>query len=388
MPKLIKIGFLLLVLFFILGTASPVFALEINYPRFLGITSDMGLPALILALFKLGLALSGFAALAMFIWAGAEWMVSGAKPALLEDAKDRMKQAALGILILAGSYIFLQTINPDFTRLGVGFDAVTKTEIEKQRDKLKNVYVPTFNLLRDTASVSNGVVLYGKVDFSGDKTSEITSDVLNFDIHDSLYRNIAIYKAPKYLTSAIEQFDDKAQSMKVADGWGAILFNMWRFNTSESPFNFNRGDNWECWFSNSSDVSFGFFNEKTSSLMPFKMATDFTELNEGEVILYDRNKSGGFINSGNWTKSITGIPTNGYVDMPLDNAFDNSASSIRIIVNYIVLLYDDKDKITDHVNAPTGCNVFRGSGYYDIWGFGRSQNTEWPSYARVIKFSP
>jgi hypothetical protein len=68
-------------------------------------------------IYILGLGLGGLLAFAMIVFAGLEWTLSGANPSLQEDAKDRIRNAIFGLLLLLGAYIILRTINPNLVSL-------------------------------------------------------------------------------------------------------------------------------------------------------------------------------------------------------------------------------------------------------------------------------
>ena len=61
--------------------------------------------------------LAGILALAMLIYAGVQYTVSGGNAAIQKDAQDRIWQAIIGLVLLFSSYIILYTINPDLVRI-------------------------------------------------------------------------------------------------------------------------------------------------------------------------------------------------------------------------------------------------------------------------------
>lgn len=56
--------------------------------------------------------ISGLAAFIMLVWAGVEWMISSGDTGAIKKAKERIKQTVLGLLLVLGSFILLQIINP------------------------------------------------------------------------------------------------------------------------------------------------------------------------------------------------------------------------------------------------------------------------------------
>lgn len=82
--------------------------------EFLQISPGVQPGELISVIYRFGIGLVGLAALAMFIWGGIEYMFAGEKqPA---EAKKRMKNALIGLLLALGSYLILFTINPQLVR--------------------------------------------------------------------------------------------------------------------------------------------------------------------------------------------------------------------------------------------------------------------------------
>lgn len=122
----------LAILFFIgtavvllLDTAQNIWAseqpaaikLETAFPVITGIDPAAGLPQFARYIFVLGLGLGGILAFAMIVFAGLEWSLSGANPSLQQDAKDRIFNAVFGLLLLLGSFVILNTINPALVSL-------------------------------------------------------------------------------------------------------------------------------------------------------------------------------------------------------------------------------------------------------------------------------
>ncbi len=68
-------------------------------------------------LFALGAA--GFIAFGAITYAGIKWMLSKGNPSEISDAKDQITQALLGLVLLFGAYIILNTINPELTVLQI-----------------------------------------------------------------------------------------------------------------------------------------------------------------------------------------------------------------------------------------------------------------------------
>ncbi len=63
-------------------------------------------------IFNFAIWISGFIALIVLIYAGFEYFTSAGNPGKIQDAKNRISAAFLGLIILFGSYLILTTINP------------------------------------------------------------------------------------------------------------------------------------------------------------------------------------------------------------------------------------------------------------------------------------
>ena len=61
--------------------------------------------------------ISGFATFVMLVIGGVKWLTSAGNPGQITDAKDQIKSAILGFLLVLAAFIILQTINPGFTTL-------------------------------------------------------------------------------------------------------------------------------------------------------------------------------------------------------------------------------------------------------------------------------
>src|SRR3989338_3431598 len=89
--------------------------LNLCYPRFGGfsITSGSDILQIIAWAYALIVGISGFAAFVMLVWGGIQWLGSSVNPTAAADAKDRIKNALLGLLLVLASFLILQIINPD-----------------------------------------------------------------------------------------------------------------------------------------------------------------------------------------------------------------------------------------------------------------------------------
>jgi hypothetical protein len=77
---------------------------------------DEGIPELIRYFYEWGIALGGLLVFIALLIAGFQYMSSTGNPAMMQEAKDRIKSAFMGLALLLGSWLILNTINPQFTR--------------------------------------------------------------------------------------------------------------------------------------------------------------------------------------------------------------------------------------------------------------------------------
>ncbi|MBI4128792.1 MAG: hypothetical protein HY460_01960 [Parcubacteria group bacterium] len=97
-------------------TDDTGYCLEVPLPA--GFPTKLPGPAeYIQNLYTLGIKLAGIVALVVLVIAGAAFIFSPANAALISEAKSRILFAIIGLLILLGSWIILNAINPDFLTL-------------------------------------------------------------------------------------------------------------------------------------------------------------------------------------------------------------------------------------------------------------------------------
>jgi hypothetical protein len=111
-----KILIVFAILFLTVLPAGSIFAvnnLEQKYPSFFGysITGVSGLAEYIAYFFAVGIAIGGVLALVSLAIGGITFIGSAGNPGATGDAKDRIKSAILGLILLMTSFLILQTIN-------------------------------------------------------------------------------------------------------------------------------------------------------------------------------------------------------------------------------------------------------------------------------------
>lgn len=133
MEKFIKFFTLAIILGIFI--APIVFAWEINWP-----TSPMGtdllpgstLTEMVRYFYEWGIAIGGIAAFFALLFGGFLYLTSAGDPARLKEAKDRIFSALTGLALLLGSWIILNTINPELTVLRPPSLEPTKVEIAEE----------------------------------------------------------------------------------------------------------------------------------------------------------------------------------------------------------------------------------------------------------------
>lgn len=141
------------------------------------------LSGLIVYAFSLAVMLSGLVAFGALIYAGVMFMFSGAKPQLRADAKKKLWNAFIGIALLLGSVIILNTINPELKILTIS----TKNKVEN----FDFLAAPKLDAGSDPVALDSlqygGVVLFAsdKLDGAGGDLNNMSETVLN-DIADFL----------------------------------------------------------------------------------------------------------------------------------------------------------------------------------------------------------
>jgi hypothetical protein len=77
---------------------------------------DEGIPELIRYFYEWAIALGGLLVFVALLIAGFQYMSSTGNPAMMQEAKDRIKSAFIGLALLLGSWLILNTVNPQLTR--------------------------------------------------------------------------------------------------------------------------------------------------------------------------------------------------------------------------------------------------------------------------------
>ena len=205
----------LLALYIVLGLFlfSPARALELNYPPLGNATINSGTTAAgyIVYFVNLLIAIGALATVVVLVMAGLSFVGSGGEPAKIGEAKKRIGNAFLGLLILLGSYMLLGTINSSLT--GVNID-----KLQSQKQKQEPV------VIKDSA----GVYIYDGANYTGGKDPLVIRDSKPF-----LDGGFPVGKSVKFVNP------DSGYK------YGAILFNdvdyrgdcLWTLNDAPSSDN-------------------------------------------------------------------------------------------------------------------------------------------------------
>ena len=62
-------------------------------------------------LWKAMLAIGAIATIVLFIWGAIEWIVSGGDKGKLENARNRITQAVIGLIVLVGTFVILNFLS-------------------------------------------------------------------------------------------------------------------------------------------------------------------------------------------------------------------------------------------------------------------------------------
>lgn len=94
--------------------------LQVNWPKSPAQTElcgDSGIPTMVKYFYEWGIFLGGLAAFIALVLAGFQYMTSVGNPAKMQEARDRAVHATLGLVLLLSSFLILNTLNPELTKL-------------------------------------------------------------------------------------------------------------------------------------------------------------------------------------------------------------------------------------------------------------------------------
>jgi len=113
------------ILLFLLISVSFLFAqeLQVKYPELPGIdrinSSRVSLPILFTYIYTFSIITAGILAFILIIWGGIKYISNATNPGRMSDAKEQIGMAFLGLLLILGAWMIVNTINPDLTALQI-----------------------------------------------------------------------------------------------------------------------------------------------------------------------------------------------------------------------------------------------------------------------------
>ena len=136
LPKKKYITILLISIALLVATSSVTYATRVTWPDTPMGTNfpATGVAAMIKYIYEWGIALGGIAAFIALVIAGFQYLSSAGNPAMLNEAKSRVVSALEGLVLLLGSWLILNTINPqltNFPKLTLDLSKLTRTTEKK-----------------------------------------------------------------------------------------------------------------------------------------------------------------------------------------------------------------------------------------------------------------
>ena len=123
-------------------------------------TVSLGLSQQIANFYQWALGIGGLVALGIIVFGGILYTVSAGNASKQDDAKQWITGALIGLLLLFGSYLILNTINPELTKLNdlklIVNEAAQKNEVDNFKivEDVIGFKKQLFELLRQTDSVN------------------------------------------------------------------------------------------------------------------------------------------------------------------------------------------------------------------------------------------
>jgi hypothetical protein len=85
-------------------------------PAFGDANAGTGLSGYLETVFAFGISIAGIMAVAMIVIGGIQYITAYGNPGMVGNAKNRITQALLGLLLVVGAWLILYTINPDLAK--------------------------------------------------------------------------------------------------------------------------------------------------------------------------------------------------------------------------------------------------------------------------------
>jgi hypothetical protein len=120
---------------------------------------------------KFSVSLAALLAVVMIVISGFMYITAGGNTSTLEKAKDYMRDAILGLLLVLGSYLILNTINPDLVNMKLKIEPVT---IKDTLDKPGAENVPAYHPIRSGGKCNADEILI--IDKKECEAANVSSD--------------------------------------------------------------------------------------------------------------------------------------------------------------------------------------------------------------------
>lgn len=88
-----------------------------NSPLGTPLSAESELHELIAYIYEWAISLGGLAVFIVLIYAGVQYLTSTGKPEIMRDARDRIRSAIIGLILLLSIWLILNTISPRLTEL-------------------------------------------------------------------------------------------------------------------------------------------------------------------------------------------------------------------------------------------------------------------------------
>ena len=226
----------LLFLFFASALLIPTFAsaltLNLDYPKFgpFDLNTNQNLSEIIAYFYYLIVGIAGLAAFVMLVWGGVQWLTSGAIPSQAGEARDKIRNAILGLLLVLASFLIIQVINPELTILsGAPYPPIDCSTLGGACDPLIGTAADgtTSASLPKTNATKDGVYLCKEANCKC-KDSNNCIGGSNPSSADFLFLDPAILGVADFNNqtpgmSSLGDWNDKVKSVAVKGDYGVLL---------------------------------------------------------------------------------------------------------------------------------------------------------------------
>jgi hypothetical protein len=313
-------------------------AMENNYPeipislgRTLAITANSNPVDYIMYFYAFFLAIASIIAVVVLVWAGLEFIISSGDPKNIAPAKNKAIGSLIGLALILGSYIILNTISPTLTNPVVGSVSCDKSNVCVETHIGTTGKITYANSLGDSGNLELGsgdtmvITKYKGLKeiwgftglnytetpqniYSDSDMSNLTNDLPSSITIDSNIKSIKVYSkqvgvylydapnfgvtrsAPLFLSGSNEDlggFNVKSVQFvnDTVSRYYGVLFALSKYNNSYD-YGFPQGTNPSC-----SEVLYDNVNNvslvNTGSILIFKSKADFLATPVSGIVFYD-----------------------------------------------------------------------------------------------------